>query len=896
MSYKLLNLVSNYVSGEGYYINRLELGDSGLNGPVDIRFIDEPGWIENVHSVFFSVNGRDAYYPTSTGGLISTSDTGDLVFFDPSNENGRTLSQLYAGATGGLWVVDGSETQLITADDIDMQVKDIKNCSNLRSSAAPGGYLGIIAETMLIIGCDSGDIQIYGDFDMNSIYKITDLAAGTASSNDAARMVDLDSYMLLSTYDPGSDDVVIPTAGGTGLGSGSNAYVAGDILYASAADTLAILSQGTENQVLTMNSSLLPVWAAAGGGGITDHALLSNLAFGAAGHTGNLPMGGNDIENCGNIKLSTGTGVSNAIDFSTGASNYIQRIVYDAGYATIYRADTMHTWSIGAVEHMHLDTTNLKMFCNLLMNGLPIYGGTAAGNDLYLRSTSNATKGSIMLDSPLDLGGSGTHEIWNDGNDLKFKDVNNSTGKTLTELAAGGMPASPVQGDIIYHNGTNWSRLGAGTNGHFLKTQGASANPVWAAGAGGVTDHGALTGLTDDDHTQYFLANGNRVLNGDLDFDTGLSYAKINFDSNNDYLGYDCSAGNDRFEFKIANVARLTIDTEEIEAYESLNMHGYDITSVDDITMSGAGSIIDMNDGDIDDIDSIQAYDGNGIAVRNSGGALKMEIGQTTDSFKVYNNINMNYNDLEEIAYIDGRDSGNLYIRANSSYNVNLEARGYTLMKWGYLDATHPYHTIQSSDSVPSTGSYYDIGSSTKKFDDLWCVATHVGDCCYAETYCAKCGKDFKIGDNIVHKIVEVCKISGDMMTIPIHAECGNAPLKKIKLQRKVLEEYYGFDEDSGEVEIKYRKKHTKEVVEKTRLSKNVCVNPENGKCYAAKKKLKDGCTVVGKKYYDATGKQEIKENVMIDSYEDEIDLEHVLTTSDEITDTPVFEEIEVEI
>lgn len=35
-------------------------------------------------------------------------------------------------------------------------------------------------------------------------------------------------------------------------------------------------------------------------------------------------------------------------------------------------------------------------------------------------------------------------------------------------------------------------------------------------GGGGVTDHGALTGLADDDHTQYLLADGTRALTGDL--------------------------------------------------------------------------------------------------------------------------------------------------------------------------------------------------------------------------------------------------------------------------------------------------------------------------------------------------------------------------------------------
>ena len=37
-----------------------------------------------------------------------------------------------------------------------------------------------------------------------------------------------------------------------------------------------------------------------------------------------------------------------------------------------------------------------------------------------------------------------------------------------------------TQGDILYRDGSGLQRLGAGTNGQFLKTQGAGANPVWA--------------------------------------------------------------------------------------------------------------------------------------------------------------------------------------------------------------------------------------------------------------------------------------------------------------------------------------------------------------------------------------------------------------------------------
>lgn len=53
--------------------------------------------------------------------------------------------------------------------------------------------------------------------------------------------------------------------------------------------------------------------------------------------------------------------------------------------------------------------------------------------------------------------------------------LSNAGVTTVTDLTITG----EAQGDILYFNGTNWVRLGAGINGQFLKTQGAAANPVW---------------------------------------------------------------------------------------------------------------------------------------------------------------------------------------------------------------------------------------------------------------------------------------------------------------------------------------------------------------------------------------------------------------------------------
>ena len=58
-----------------------------------------------------------------------------------------------------------------------------------------------------------------------------------------------------------------------------------------------------------------------------------------------------------------------------------------------------------------------------------------------------------------------------------------STTKIINNAVTGAKIAmgSDAQGDVLYYNGTDYARLAAGTSGHYLKTQGSGANPVWAA-------------------------------------------------------------------------------------------------------------------------------------------------------------------------------------------------------------------------------------------------------------------------------------------------------------------------------------------------------------------------------------------------------------------------------
>ena len=79
--------------------------------------------------------------------------------------------------------------------------------------------------------------------------------------------------------------------------------------------------------------------------------------------------------------------------------------------------------------------------------------------------------------------------------------------------------ASAAQGEVLYHNGTSYVRLGAGTSGQVLTSGGAGANPSWGAAAGNTPSfsaYAASTGLT--------TATYNKITAGTELYDVGGCY------------------------------------------------------------------------------------------------------------------------------------------------------------------------------------------------------------------------------------------------------------------------------------------------------------------------------------------------------------------------------------
>lgn len=77
-----------------------------------------------------------------------------------------------------------------------------------------------------------------------------------------------------------------------------------------------------------------------------------------------------------------------------------------------------------------------------------------------------------------------------DGTILKAIDIKNIQDDLANVQTVGDTLSIPgqVQGDTLYFNGSDWTRLPAGTSGQLLKTNGPAANPSWVTASTTATD------------------------------------------------------------------------------------------------------------------------------------------------------------------------------------------------------------------------------------------------------------------------------------------------------------------------------------------------------------------------------------------------------------------------
>lgn len=119
-----------------------------------------------------------------------------------------------------------------------------------------------------------------------------------------------------------------------------------------------------------------------------------------------------------------------------------------------------------------LDATNIA-------SGLYRFDATTTGT--YPTGVAAADTGAIVL--MRETAGSAWMRLYHDTTDRTFeRRMNSSTWGAWRETISSDIGAT--QGDILFRSATNWTRLPAGTSGQVLRTNGAGANPSWAAAPG----------------------------------------------------------------------------------------------------------------------------------------------------------------------------------------------------------------------------------------------------------------------------------------------------------------------------------------------------------------------------------------------------------------------------
>lgn len=275
--------------------------------------------------------------------------------------------------------------------------------------------------------------------------------------------------------------------------------------------------------------------------------------------------------------------------------------------------------------------------------------------------------------------------------DTNVKDFTNRNNFGVVVCTSGTRPTA-VNGKAIYETDTDL----------FLIYDGAA----WQQVGGGVTDHGALTGLADDDHSQYLLVSGSRAMTGNLSMGT-----------NNVYL--------DSGVLRISDGTTLSGSigfTTGVQNFIQRQLYsGSDYTLLSDQDYMHTWAIL---------------------------GTEKMHL-STADGLKLFTKINMNGLKIEGVLdptanqeaatkkYVDDNISGGDFY-ANGSVamtgDLNLAGNDINNVQELYIDVldVDDYDAIElRTHIIPGTDSLYSLGTNSDKFANIYADDLHVSSLTY---------------------------------------------------------------------------------------------------------------------------------------------------------------------
>ena len=389
---------------------------------------------------------------------------GDIV-----NDEITTLLEDSVAATATVDVTAGG----VTLTDLDGQ-QDQARCAVIRVIGTPGTARAVVApnrsKAYIVINESDGAVTIKA-----SATTGVSVAASTkalvvwngSDYTDVARSVLTGAVTAVTATSPvnstgGTTPVIslstVPTTlGGTNLTS----YTAGDILYASGANTLAKLAIGSTGEILTVSSLGFPEWASGGGGG---GGTVSSVGFSGPNNSV-FPISGSPVTSSGTLSMGY-SGAAGSVLYASATNTIANLLIGSTGQVLTVSSSGLPQWSSG----LNPTTSGIAFWTGSGWGSS--YTTTGSGTTLALAVSPSFTNPQLGTPS------SGT--------------LTNCTGLPLNTGISGTLGASNggtgqngyTTGDILYASGSSsLARLAIGSSGQVLTV--SSGVPVWSTSSGG---------------------------------------------------------------------------------------------------------------------------------------------------------------------------------------------------------------------------------------------------------------------------------------------------------------------------------------------------------------------------------------------------------------------------
>ena len=298
------------------------------------------------------------------------------------------------------------------------------------------------------------------------------------------------------------------TLGATSGGTSQSTYATGDLLYASATNTLSKLAAGTNGYVLTLAGGV-PTWAASTGG-VTSFSAGTTGFTPSTGTTGAITLAGTLNVANGGTGLTSLTAGYIPYGNGTGSLSSYSGLTYNATNNTLATPTLSITSTTSVTPALTFNAANTNVASGASVAGSYLQSlfqnssNTAGASVNYVLSNNLGTDSSYYGEFGMNsssFSASTPADFYSINNGIYFSghdgDISVGSGngyKTYLTYGTAGQSAHVINAAGAIGLSTNLGTTpalsgttGFGTSGQVLQSNGSAAAPTWVTPAGGVT-------------------------------------------------------------------------------------------------------------------------------------------------------------------------------------------------------------------------------------------------------------------------------------------------------------------------------------------------------------------------------------------------------------------------